>query len=303
MTQVRRASMHNIIRVEVRDIERRQVLHQVRSEQILRHAHKHRATEDLHKQHDGSPNRHIGELEDGLRSHAALLEAQPDAEAVEELEPGPGALRTVYFEEGEQAGADAHDDAAGDEEGGEVAVVGHEAAGEDDGKDLCEDQGERVDARADGAGAFDGLEPNGDEIHVNEEGAADAEAEEDGGGDGALRGDARGHRGVVFEVDLQADEDDDGEPEEDEERDDAAVSPFVDHAAPLEGEQEADDGGDEDGGSEGVEVLEGDPEGLLLALRLLLELEEEEEADGCDGADCCGCVSFFGARVVAWGED
>lgn len=286
--------MHNIVRVEVGDVERGEVLNEVGGEQILRHADEHRAAEDLHEQHDRSANGHVGELEDGLRSDAALLEAQTHAKAVEELEARPGALRAVDFEEGEEPGADAHDDAAGDEEGGEVAVVSHEAAGEDDGEDLCEDEGEGVDARADGAGAFDGLEPYGDEIHVNEEGAADAEAEEDGGGDGALGGDAGGHGGVVLEVDLQPDEDDDGEAEEDEEGDDAAVGPFVDDAAPLQGEQEADDGGHEDGGAERVEVLEGDPEGLLLALRLLLELEEEEEADGCYGADCCGRLVFFG---------
>lgn len=232
-----------------------------------------------------------------MSSHAALLEPETHADTVEELEAGPRALRGVDFERREQPGADGHDDAAGDEEGREVTVVGHETAGEDDGEDLCEDEGEGVDAGADGAGALDGLEPDGDEVDVDEEGAADAEAEEHRGRDGALRGDARRHRGVVFEVDLEGHEADDGESEEDEEGDDAAVGPFVDDAAPLQGEEEADDGGHEDGGAEGVQVLKGNPEGLLLALGLLLELEEEEEADGGDGANCYERLAFLVVAV------
>lgn len=150
--------MHNIIRVKVRDVKRSKVLNQVSGKQILRHTNEHRSTEDLHKQHDSSADRDIGELEDRLSSDAALLEPETDAETVEELEAGPGATRAVDFEEGEEPGADAHDDAAGDEEGGEVAIVGDEAAGHDDGEDLGEDQGKGVDAGADGAGALDGLE-------------------------------------------------------------------------------------------------------------------------------------------------
>lgn len=127
--------------------------------------------------------------------------------------------------------------------------------------------------------------PDWDEIHIDEERPADADSEENRRGDGALGGDADGHGSVILEVDLESDKTDDGEAEENEQGNDAAVTPFVDDTTPLEGEQEADDGGHEDGSAERVEVLESNPERLLLALRLLLKLEEGEKTNGRHGTN------------------
>jgi hypothetical protein len=70
-----------------------------------------------------------------------------------------------------------------------------------------------------------------------------------------------------------------GQTEDDEEGDDAAVRPGVGHVPPFESEQEADDGRDKDDGADGIEAPEGGPPRLLLP-RVRFQSEEEQNPDG-----------------------
>ena len=156
--QSRRASMNNILRIQTRDLQSNHPANQVRREEVLRHSDEQRAAQNLDEQDDRGADGHVFELQDGLGGDTALLETEADAEAVEEGEADPLGLGGVDGEEIAEAGADAHGDAASYEEGGVLAGFCDGGAGEDDGDDLGEDEGEGVDACCYWACAFDGLE-------------------------------------------------------------------------------------------------------------------------------------------------
>ena len=84
---------------------------------------------------------------------------------------------------------------------------------------------------------------------------------------------------------LHANKDDQQDAEQHEERDDAAVGPGVRGAAPLQREQQAHDGGHEDDGADGIELLEALPEADGRALLALGALEEEHDDAAGDGAE------------------
>ena len=73
--------------------------------------------------------------------------------------------------------------------------------------------------------------------------------------------------------------------EEHQENDDAGVAPGVARAAPLQRQEQADDGGDEEGGADGVELPQLLLQRQVAAARDAGRLEEEEDAGDGDGAD------------------
>ena len=94
-----------------------------------------------------------------------------------------------------------------------------------------------------------------------------------------------GLTGRVLALDVLRDaEDDEQHAEEDKERDDAAVAPGVRGAAPLQRQQQAHDGGHENDGAHGVELLQPGREADGRGLLPLRALEEEEDDDGREPA-------------------
>lgn len=85
---------------------------------------------------------------------------------------------------------------------------------------------------------------------------------------------------------LDADENGNHEAEANEEANDAGVAPCVVGAAPLEGEQEADNGGDEDGGTVEVKLTKTGGEGHILGFgRVAVDVDKEEDDDHGETTD------------------
>ena len=88
---------------------------------------------------------------------------------------------------------------------------------------------------------------------------------------------------------LDADEEKEADAGDDEEGDDAAAGPGVGGAAPLQGDEEADDSREEEGGAEDVELREALAPGERAIRRVFAAVGdgfEEEENDGKrDAAD------------------
>lgn len=102
--------------------------------------------------------------------------------------------------------------------------------------------------------------------------------------DGAVVDDARRDGGVVALVDLVETPEEEEQAKEDEEDDDADVGPVVRAAAPLQGEDETDDGREEEEGAEGVEFDDLFAPGGRLACEAV-GAEEEDDGGGGDTAE------------------
>ena len=104
--------------------------------------------------------------------------------------------------------------------------------------------------------AADALEVNREIEHEQEEAACKEEGEPDGSGDAALGEDAGWQCSAVAEPDLGGDKENEEDATSDEETDNASAFPWVGGAAPLQSEEEADDGRDQDGSADEVELLD-----------------------------------------------
>jgi len=105
------------------------------------------------------------------------------------------------------------------------------------------------------------LEEERDEVGNDEHARLGGEREQGGAGDGALCEDAEGERSGRRHEDLDGKKSGEEDGEEDEEEYDAPAGPGVGSAAPLEGKEETDGGGEEEYRAEGVEFAELRPEG------------------------------------------
>ena len=134
------------------------------------------------------------------------------------------------------------------------------------------------------------LEEDGEIVYEVVDGAAKDKGEEAGEGDGAAvppgTEDSGWDHGAVAEADLPGKEDYHDDARADNEADDGGAGPGVSVAAPLEGEEEADDGGHEEKAAKDVEVF--DTLQDWLARGCSIEggrVEEEEDSNEGDDAD------------------
>ena len=182
-------------------------------------------------------------------------------------------------EGGDETRADGHEDGTGDHERHVVAQFPREQAGAHGRGRHGKDEREDHDAGFHGGDALDRLEPEGQEVEEGDHGAADGEGEGRPREDAAVQEDAgRDGRGVALAM-LDEDEDREAQGEEEEENDDARVRPSVGQAAPLEGEEEADDGGQEEERADRVQAVEFFAEGGRLELEVLFGDVQEEDVD------------------------
>jgi hypothetical protein len=111
-------------------------------------------------------------------------------------------------------------------------------------------------------------------------------------------------------LELNANEDQNHEPEADEQADDARVVPGVVSAAPLQSEQQTNDGGNEDGGAEQIELQNALHPRLAVGIVTGLDVEEEEDdghGNAAEGqvdveAPSPGCVVGEGASEEGAGD-
>ena len=165
-----------------------------------------------------------------------------------------------------------------------MAQGGDCGAGGDAGEHEAQHQRQGADPRRDGRDARDGLEPHGEVEDERDHGAAEAQREAEPRRHAALLEDAgreRGGRGVQV---LRGEEGGGEEGGEDEERDDPARAPGVGGAAPFEGQEQADDAGDQEEIAQGVELEEFLPEGGRRC-GVRRELEDEDDDGHGEGAD------------------
>nr|POE94413.1 hypothetical protein CFP56_16653 [Quercus suber] len=123
-------------------------------------------------------------------------------------------------------------------------------------------------------------------VHQSEECSTTAEHEERAPRNAPLGSDPRRDRGKVLLPELDADKDQQEHAEDDEEGDDRAVVPRVLAAAPLQGQEQTDDHGEEDEGADDIELFElGLPADghLLRASGGLVEDQDEERRHRSDG--------------------
>lgn len=286
LLQVGDARAENSLGIQIRHIlgEGRQ---QLVGKDRLRNADKQGAAQRLQKGNHGRAGGNVLEVEHVLDGHERLLHAHADAGAEQDLVADPGGRACVWLEGREKARADGHDDGAEDHEG-RVVAHGRDKRAREDGEDDDADQhGQVARAGLDGRGALDGLEPDGDVVDHQVKRGAEEEDVQAASPYRSVADDARRHRGVFALAPLDEDEAGEEDAEEDEEGNDAAVLPGVEGAAPLEGEEQADDGGDEEQVAEGVEAHDFVDEGGGFAPGpgLLGFGEEEEDDDDGDGAD------------------
>lgn len=195
----------------------------------------------------------------------------------------PFALGRVHLEGRQQARPDRQENRAEDHKGGVVTQARRQGARQDRGEDHGQDHGQQADAGLDGADVLDGLEPDGQVVDDDHHGRAQRKGGPRAGQDAALQEDARRDGGGVGLEDLDQDEADEQDAGQDEQGDDAGAAPGVLGAAPLQGEQEADDGGQEEEEAEAVEL------GQLLAVGqvgggAVGDLEEDVDEDHGDAA-------------------
>lgn len=105
-------------------------------------------------------------------------------------------------------------------------------------------------------GAFDGLEPQREEVHHQRHRRRAGEGEPSSRGDSALRQNMRWYHSCVFLPCLDGGKRDDADGEDDKEGNDATRAPGVLGASPLQCEQEADNTGEGDDRAEGVQLRE-----------------------------------------------
>lgn len=115
---------------------------------------------------------------------------------------------------------------------------------------------QEVDTRLLCRDSLDGLEPDGNVIGNHEQGARRAEHVHHAGGHRPLPDDAKRQSAAVTLDVLYKEPHQDQDAKEDEAENDAPVAPSVGQTAPLQGQQEADDAGHENGGAFEVELLE-----------------------------------------------
>ncbi|GJC89739.1 hypothetical protein ColLi_12577 [Colletotrichum liriopes] len=271
-----------------------------RLEQRLGNGDHDGAAEGLEELHAGRGNGDVLLGQDGLDDKHADLEPRADAEAGEDLVAEPLAHGRGNVKGRDHAGADGEQDHGGEDDGVVVADGGDQRAAGDGGDDGGQEEGQDLDAGLDGADTLDGLEVERwwlsrtgaarrgaltQVVDEGEEGGAEEAAEEHGADDVAVLEELGGQRALVALPELDADEDDDHEREADKQADDGGAVPGVLGAAPLQSEDQADDGGEEDGGADEVELQDALDESLAQGVVLFADGQEEEDEDHGNAAD------------------
>lgn len=151
-----------------------------------------------------------------------------------------------------QAGADGGGDGRDDHPVREVAEFARADARYDRRK--CDAQHRRQvhDPRVHRRRALDRLEPDGQQVHDRDHPSAAEERVDDARRHGPNLDDPRRHRRKLLSPYLHADEGDEEHARKHEKRDDPSVRPCVVNAAPLQRQEEAGDGRDEDCCADGV---------------------------------------------------
>lgn len=216
------------------------------------------ASECLCEEHQRDANGDVFLAEHSLRSQHCLLHAQPHPEPKDDLVSNPLALACREVERRDQSSTDGHQASAGNHERRVVSQTTGGLSGTDRADDEGEHQGDCADAGLNGGDALDRLEPDGDVVHHDHHRRAQAEHEPHRRHDAAVEDDASGKRDVVgvAHPPLLGNEGNEKDSEKNEQGDDAPVGPGIRRSAPLQGQQQTDDAGEEEKLSEEIKLLE-----------------------------------------------
>lgn len=204
-----------------------------------------------------------------------MLHADTETNTKEDLVADPRRLTSAHLEGSDETSASSHEDGGDKHPGCVVTSLGDDGTGDDGTADETENHGNGVNTRLHSTDTLDGLEPDGEAVEHGDEAATDEHGEGDTAVDAAHLDDARRDGGLLLSPDLNADEAEEQDAREHEESNDAGAVPGVGVAAPLESEEEADDAGEEDDGSDGVETPELFLEGSVDLV--VLDVEEEDQ--------------------------
>lgn len=123
-------------------------------------------------------------------------------------------------------------------------------------------------------------------VDKGEEAGTKEEGKEHGAHGVAVLEQARGQSSTVTLPELNTNEDGNHETKADKEADDARVAPGIISTTPLQSKQKADDGRDEDGGTDEIEHADTLEKGHLAGLcRVTVNMDEEEDDDHGEATD------------------
>ena len=146
VSEIRGARIDHHACVQAWHFCRKQSCNQATREHVLADRDKHGPAKLLAKEHQRYAGGNVDLVEASLRRHGALLHAEADAEADEDLVADPLGVAGVSVEGREEAGGDGYDDSGGKHKGDVVAEALGAATGEDGADDEGEDEGDGHDA-------------------------------------------------------------------------------------------------------------------------------------------------------------
>lgn len=225
-----------------------------------------------------------------MRDDDGALDGEADAEAGEDLVTYPLRGGGVEVEGVDQSRADGGECAAGDEDVYVVTEHAYEDPRSDGGDGGSDDHSQIPNPAFRRRDAADDLEVDGEVVQQDEEGAAEEGGVEHRDPDCAFAQETADDHAALAEVVFYPDEDEDAEAEGDEGADDGAGGPGLCDAAPLQGEDVADDADEDDEVAEGVHLEELLAQGGRGGDGGRGSLEEEEDDDcgyASDGAGRC----------------
>lgn len=270
--------------VEIRD-NGLEVSYESVGEHVLSDGDEEGAAEGLREHHDGSADRNVLLGEGSLHSDKHLLHAETDTGTEDELVTDPLRRVGVCLEGGQQTGTDGHQDGGQQHEGSVVADSSDESTRQHGNDDETEDGRQVHDTGLCGADTLDGLEPDGDVVDHDEESGTQHGTEPGGSPHVAVLEHARRNGGILLLPDLHSEETDNKETSDDQERDDAATLPLVLDATPLQGKEKADDGGEEQGSTLEIKLLDLFLPGSVDLGGLALDGEEGDDEGGRYGTE------------------
>lgn len=263
-----------------------QVLDQAGVEDVLGNRGEDATTEGLAENNEGDADGRVLAGEDSLRGNVGLLQTHAHSDTEDDLKTDPVVGARVDFPGRDETGTNGHDAGGHDHEGSVVANLLDKTTGDDDEENHGYDHRNDLDTRADSAVALDGLKPDRNvECHDDHNGATEQSVPHSTS-DRAVEDNAHGDSDSVLRADeLQNPECCHCESKYDQQGDDAAVRPGVGGATPLQGEEQADDAGEEKSCSKRVELQDLLLEGLASGSNWHVLLQDQKDNQNCDGTD------------------
>lgn len=244
------------------------------------------AAERVEEDGHGVADRHVLLVQHDLHGDEGDLDTGARARPGQDLIPDPRPRRGVDLQRVQEARANGEDGGADPGER-HVRAQSGDAAADDDRGDCDADQvGNGADAGLFRRRALDRLEVEGQIIDVGVQAHGEEGGEKRAHEHGSLpQHDPRRQRREVALPQLDAGEHQDQQPEAQQTSPDLGVGPGVDRATPLEGEEEADDGADEEEGADEVDLADLLLQGqvAVFADRILEKEKHRRDRDRPDG--------------------